>query len=88
MPQHLHQLESSFLFKNETFGTILVHSPLVRDTTGLQLYNFQNLPIKSKTKNYDVLLNPQKDFLAIDDQNTLYSEFSSSELQNCMQVNR
>ena len=90
MPQHLYQLECSFLFNNDTDGTILLHVPLLRDKQGLRLYKFQNLPIKdpSKLKNFDVILNPPKEFLAIDQQGTLYREFSSSELQTCGNINR
>ena len=90
MPQHLYQLECSFLFNNDTDGTILVHVPLLRDKQGLRLYKFQNLPIKdpSKLKNFDVILNPPREFLAIDQQGTLYREFSSSELQTCGNINR
>ena len=84
----MYQLESSLIFGNDTDASILVHVPLIRDTQGLRLLSFHKLPIKSKTGRYDVLIAPENDFLAIDYNNNLYSEFSAAQLAQCSQINK
>lgn len=86
-PQHLYQLEVSLLFGNiTTAATLVAHIPLVRKKQGMKLLSFKKFPIKDPEHDYQILINPSNQYLALTPDNEYFCEFTSAELQLCNRV--
>ena len=48
--------------------------------------NFKKFPIKDPNHDYEILINPPNEYLALTPDNEYFCEFSSAELQLCNKV--
>ena len=78
----IYQLKSDFVAFEDATVSVLIHIPLISSSDRMQLYKFVQSPQQSIGGNYQLMVDSEHKFLALNSEGTLYAAFSS--LQNCI----
>ena len=76
----IYQLKSDFIAFEDATVSVLIHIPLISSSDRMQLYKLVQSPQQSIGGNYQLMVEPEHKFLALNSKGTLYAAFSS--LQN------
>ena len=85
--KELLQSEASFVSYSNGQIIVLLHVMLYTNTNILNVYEFRTMPIKTTINGTNIMLKPDKNIIAINNDMTLYSTFTSNELnKNCKKL--
>ena len=83
-----YKLESSFVAMEDGIIFIMVHVPIYRTSTLLQLYEYQPSPIELNNTNMQILIDPEQKYFSINNEETLFSTYSKHEIAHkCTSIN-
>jgi len=83
-----YQLQSSFVAMENGIIFIMVHVPIYRASTLLQLYEYKPSPIELNNTNMQILIDPEQNYFSINNEQTLFSTYSHHEIAHkCTSIN-
>jgi len=82
------QLTTSFVAMEDGTIFILVHVPIYRTSTLLQLYEYKPSPIELNNTDMQIMIEPEQKYLSINLEETLFSTYSNDEIEHkCRSIN-
>jgi len=83
-----YQLDSSFVAMENGIIFIMVHVPIYRTSTLLQLYEYKPTPIELNNTSKQLLIDPEQKYFSINTEETLFSTYSNNEIEHsCKSIN-
>jgi len=87
-PIEVYQLLSSFVAMENGSIYILIHVPIYRTSTLLQLYEYKPTPIELNNTSKQILIDPEQRYFSINTEETLFSTYSTHEIEHsCKSIN-